>query len=471
MISRAIGLVVTLVVVACGARTGLRADEVMPEVCDGRDNDGDGLVDEDIAAQTCGVGACARSVPGCMGGSVPVCVPGPPSREACDGLDNDCNGLVDDGLPFVVRQGPIALARGSEAEAVSTELEVTSSGLLAMWRVGFRGEHPMPTTRTRVLDADGHPAGSILTPTTLAQVEGPRATPSTHGDFVLAHCHRVGTEGRMGAVKLSAGGTNVTVDRTIDSFSGCGGDEPDVIWTGQRHLFAWTTNSGTSDPGYRLMLAVADEALADFTETPLLENEADINDPPRFAQAGARLAVVVGRRTKLEGPTQLSVYFLSSNGDVAGEPLTIDAPTGIRPRDNVIAAGQDGHFLIATQNDTAPGLERALVADGRSIEPLTELLGGPLNYSALDLVARGAGFVLAAHASGIRTPVKEAPHVFALDAQGRVTDMLTVTFPDEKFGGWPSVAVREGRVFVSYAASLSNGGEEVRLVELGCPEK
>ena len=84
------------------------------EVCDGIDNDGDGLVDEDAAGnpltQSCytgpsgteGVGTCVSGNQICAGG-----VWGPcegevlPSVEVWDGSDNNCNGLVDD-VPGIV---------------------------------------------------------------------------------------------------------------------------------------------------------------------------------------------------------------------------------------------------------------------------------------------------------------------------------------------------------------------------------
>jgi hypothetical protein len=68
------------------------------ETCDGVDNDCDGMVDNGIADQACGVGQCATTAPGCVGGQVPACVPLPSSPEVCDGLDNDCDGVVDNGL-------------------------------------------------------------------------------------------------------------------------------------------------------------------------------------------------------------------------------------------------------------------------------------------------------------------------------------------------------------------------------------
>ena len=72
------------------------------EVCDGADNDCNGAVDDGIASTptTCGVGACASiGTLSCVGGAmIDTCTPGTPSTEVCDGIDNNCNGLVDDGL-------------------------------------------------------------------------------------------------------------------------------------------------------------------------------------------------------------------------------------------------------------------------------------------------------------------------------------------------------------------------------------
>ena len=76
------------------------------EVCDGRDNDCDGDVDEDFAGlgDSCsdGVGECRRTgeVVCSDSGTRAICnvTEGPRGTEICDGLDNDCDGDEDEGL-------------------------------------------------------------------------------------------------------------------------------------------------------------------------------------------------------------------------------------------------------------------------------------------------------------------------------------------------------------------------------------
>jgi len=68
------------------------------EICNGLDDDCDGLTDEDLGETTCGVGACRTTTANCLNGSVETCIPAPPTIETCanKGSDDDCNGIVDD---------------------------------------------------------------------------------------------------------------------------------------------------------------------------------------------------------------------------------------------------------------------------------------------------------------------------------------------------------------------------------------
>ena len=89
--------------------------EVVPssEVCDGQDNDCNGVEDDGIQDEACytgpagteGVGQCAGGTRACENGGWGACVNEVvPTAETCDGQDTNCNGLTDD-LPEEIHFG------------------------------------------------------------------------------------------------------------------------------------------------------------------------------------------------------------------------------------------------------------------------------------------------------------------------------------------------------------------------------
>ena len=121
----------------CSSDPGGSASAVAVEVCNGLDDDCDGLVDEglsDLGACGSDVGECAPGRLRCVAGASVCRGAVGPSPEACNGLDDDCDGLRDErtGAPGDLLGGLVdeGAACGSGVGECRTGTEVCAAGAL-----------------------------------------------------------------------------------------------------------------------------------------------------------------------------------------------------------------------------------------------------------------------------------------------------------------------------------------------------
>ncbi len=107
--------------------------DVLPssEVCDGLDNNCNGIADEGSpgAGQPCStgkLGVCGAGTTSCQGGAIVCLQTTQPSAEACDGADNNCDGTVDNGNP-----GGGLLCNTGKQGVCTTGTTVCQSGAIA----------------------------------------------------------------------------------------------------------------------------------------------------------------------------------------------------------------------------------------------------------------------------------------------------------------------------------------------------
>ncbi len=102
-------------------------------ICDGIDNNCNGVADDGYVPTntTCGIGACVSvGQITCQSGlTIDTCTPGTPQTEVCDGIDNNCDGLIDEGcMPDLVISALAVPSTATAGQAITISETTKNQG-------------------------------------------------------------------------------------------------------------------------------------------------------------------------------------------------------------------------------------------------------------------------------------------------------------------------------------------------------
>jgi len=81
------------------ANAGASCFACIDEICDGKDNDCNDIIDDGLGTTTCGLGICNHTIQNCVNATTQTCNPlQGKQNETCNGLDDDCDGSCDESM-------------------------------------------------------------------------------------------------------------------------------------------------------------------------------------------------------------------------------------------------------------------------------------------------------------------------------------------------------------------------------------
>jgi hypothetical protein len=348
-----------------------------------------------------------------------------------------------------------------------TDIEATSEGVLAFWRVGFNGSDPMPNTFARPYSAQLEAIGDPVTLMERPVTHGPRAHPLGEG-FELTMCGRWGYEDRGTSMRVDAMGVPLAAEvrrSPEDRHCGIAGHVPDGAWTGARQLFAWRDNSSGPVPGYELLLDVYGEDGVSLGWTQL-QDDGDWYPEPRFV-VGPQAAFLVSWAAN----DQVMLHRFDPSGawDEAGA-VDLAVPGPVDSGDIALAADAEGFVLWMGERSEPYRIVRW------QLGPTGALLDGPVYvepeggygiYSDFEMERRPGGFAVAASVGELDWS-SAGVGVLYLDGAGEYLEEVVVPTPPGSYLGRPQLAQRGDSSYLLYSIVHEDDTSDLAIAEIAC---
>lgn len=410
------------------------------EVCNGIDDDCDGQTDEGTGTeQTCGVGACQRTVTTCEGQAPRECVPGQPGSEICgNGIDEDCSGADLSCTPqpsvAISITGPdngkkTALSQVAVSGTIGTGVvEVTCNGQVAgLNNSGFGLTLALNEGKNTIFcaakDASGNTGADTVvvyrdTTKPNVQIETPR-----NGAVLTAL--QVDVAGMVNDLAAETAITNVKLSVKVNGV-------PAMVM--QR---SFVVQNLLLHRGKNIIQVEAEDEVGNLGRTQI---EVDVQD-----QAGQRIVPISGSGQSAEVGTQLPqplvVGLIGANGAfVPGQPVTFKVSRGTgqlsagSETGSTVTVITDDNGLASvnfTLGDRAGAGNHRVTATATGFVGTVEFCAAATPASATVLTA-----VMGSGQPGIVNQHLPQPFVVLVnDAGGNPVQGVTVSFDVEQGGG------------------------------------
>ncbi|HVW24280.1 MAG TPA: MopE-related protein [Polyangiaceae bacterium] len=378
--------------------------------------------DEDGDGHNAPIPGFAPGSPGSCGDDCddtsPLAYPG--AKEVCDGVDNDCNGIVDDGARYVPSSSPAVLLSPGDTQA--------GLGGIAFGKQDFAVAFAADSESWANTFTTFAPTGAItLPPTAVTHVNTDTFTGPlvwTGSVFGLAWEDRRNSDFEIYFNRLDTMGRKLSPDLRVTNaprFS----LRPSMVWDGADYIVVWSDTREGDGSGLILGQRIDSDGNLIGKNIELSPQGADA-DGPRLAKGVTELGLVYNRKDS--SGRSLEFRTISPDLTTLGTPVPVGS-SGANSSD--IAWSGDRYVivwdtLIANPGPTIRGV--AIAPDGTVLVPERNVTSGASYSRSEALLSLGDRLVLAWSEEGGADP-STMYHYGLLSKMIRASDLGELTPP------------------------------------------